>query len=63
MEVGRKADDLALQQNYCCEIQRKEKCMNLSAAYKERYGSKTAVLPNDDGDGDDQTQDRIKLVN
>jgi hypothetical protein len=44
--VGRKADDLALQKNYCSEIQRNEKTRSNLAVYsKEDRGSKRAVLP------------------
>jgi hypothetical protein len=42
---GCKADDLSLQRNYCCEIQRSENWIKSAESSKEGYGSKMAVLP------------------
>jgi hypothetical protein len=49
LEVGHKADDLALQENYCYEIQRSENRMvqfktSLAESSKEGYVSKTISL-------------------
>jgi hypothetical protein len=47
--VGRKADNLALQKYYCCEIQRNENSVpNLAEFSEEGYGSNIAVDDDDD---------------
>jgi hypothetical protein len=47
--VRRKADDLSLQINYCCEIQASKKSdgkyTSLAEYSKEGFGSRKAVLP------------------
>jgi hypothetical protein len=42
--VRRKAGDLALRKNYCCEIRKVKTGCNLAESSKEGYGSKRAVL-------------------